>query len=182
MKNQKLLRLIFMALCCDLGLFSKRIIAPFANILTDSLHIPGGIGTSFSLLFLVVAAMILPKFGTATLMGAVQSILAIAFGMVGSMGALSPVGYILPGIVIDIVLLVGRRTGTDYKLSMMLANMLGAVSAGLMANIIVFRLPAIPLALYAAVALLSGAVCGLLAAELYRRVAPILGRELRKDI
>ncbi len=182
MKNQKLLRLIFMALCCDLGLFAKRIIAPFANILTDSLHIPGGIGTAFSLLFLVVAAMIIPKFGTATLMAAVQSILALAFGMVGSMGALAPIGYIVPGVVIDTVLLLGRRSRADYKLSMMLANMLGSVSAGLAANIIVFRLPSIPLALYSAVALFSGAVCGLLAAELYRRVAPILGRELRKDI
>lgn len=182
MKNQKLLRLIFMALCCDLGLFAKRIIAPFANILTDSLHIPGGISTAFSLLFLVVAAAIIPKFGAATLMGAVQSILALAFGMVGSMGALAPIGYIVPGIVIDTVLLLGRRFKADEKLSMMLANMLGAVSAGLTANIIVFRLPAIPLALYAAVALFSGAVCGLLAAELYRRVAPILGRELRKDM
>ena len=45
--------LIFLALCCDLGLFAKRIIAPAANLLTDSLHIPGGIGTSFSLMFLV---------------------------------------------------------------------------------------------------------------------------------
>ena len=35
MKHKKLLRLIFMALCCDLGLFTKRIIAPFANIITD---------------------------------------------------------------------------------------------------------------------------------------------------
>ncbi|MBR0130684.1 MAG: ECF transporter S component [Firmicutes bacterium] len=182
MKNQKLLRLIFMALCCDLGLFAKRIIAPFANILTDSLHIPGGIGTAFSLLFLVVAAAIIPKFGAATLMGAVQSILALAFGMVGSMGALAPIGYIVPGIVIDTVLLLGRRFKADEKLSMMLANMLGSVSAGLTANIIVFRLPAIPLALYASVALFSGAICGLLAAELYRRVAQILGRELRKDI
>ena len=182
MKNQKLLRLIFRALCCDLGLFAKRIIAPFANILTDSLHIPGGIGTAFSLLFLVVAAAIIPKFGTATLMGAVQSILALAFGMVGSMGALAPIGYIVPGIVIDTVLLLGRHFRTDEKLSMMLANMLGSVSAGLTANIIVFRLPAIPLALYASVALFSGAICGLLAAELYRRVAQILGRELRKDI
>ena len=43
----KLLLLIFMALCCDFGLFTKRLIAPAANILTDALHIPGGIGTSF---------------------------------------------------------------------------------------------------------------------------------------
>ena len=57
MKKFDLRTLIILALCCDLGLFAKRIIAPVANVITDSLHIPGGIGTSFSLMFLVVAAM-----------------------------------------------------------------------------------------------------------------------------
>ena len=56
MKRFSLRNLLFLTLCCDLGLFSKRLIAPAANILTDFLRIPGGIGTSFSLMFLVVAA------------------------------------------------------------------------------------------------------------------------------
>ena len=72
MKHIKLRRLIFLALCCDLGLFTKRLIAPAANLLTDSLHIPGGISTSFSLMFLVIAAVLTPGFGCSTLMGAVQ--------------------------------------------------------------------------------------------------------------
>lgn len=46
MKHRKLQRLILLALCCDPGLFTKRLIAPAANILTDSLHISGGTGTS----------------------------------------------------------------------------------------------------------------------------------------
>lgn len=50
MKQIPLKKYIFMAICCDLGLFSKRLIAPVANIITDALHIPGGIGTSFSLI------------------------------------------------------------------------------------------------------------------------------------
>lgn len=81
---------IFLALCCDLGLFSKRLISPAANLITDSLHIPGGIGTSFSLMFLVIAVVLVPRPGCAAAMGAVQSALALGLGMVGSMGALSP--------------------------------------------------------------------------------------------
>ena len=42
MKHLRLRQIIFLALCCDLGLFSKRLIAPFANVITDALHIPGG--------------------------------------------------------------------------------------------------------------------------------------------
>lgn len=72
-------------------------------------HIPGGVGTSFSLMFLVVAAALIPIFGVATVMGAVQSVLALVFGMVGSMGALSAVGYVVPGLVIDILTAVTAR-------------------------------------------------------------------------
>ncbi len=109
MENVKLRRLIFFALCCDLGLISKRLIAPVSNLITDSLHIPGGIGTSFSLMFLVLAAALLPRFGCGMLMGAVQSLLALALGMTGSMGALSPIGYIVPGLTVDIVLFLSGK-------------------------------------------------------------------------
>ena len=86
MKRFSLRNLLFLTLCCDLGLFSKRLIAPAANILTDFLRIPGGIGTSFSLMFLVVAAELVPIFGCATLMSIIQSMIALSLGMVGSMG------------------------------------------------------------------------------------------------
>lgn len=181
MQHRKLRRLIFMALCCVFGLFTKRLIAPAANILTDSLHIPGGIGTAFSLLFLVVAAALIQRFGTASAIGAVQSVLALAMGMVGSMGALAPIGYIVPGLVIDAVLWLSRRIALPDALSILLTNMLASLSACLVANAVVFRLTGVPLALYGTVALFSGAVCGLLAGQLYTRVSPLLQKEFRKD-
>lgn len=165
---------ITMALCCDMGLFSKRLIAPAVNILTDALHIPGGIGTSFSLMFLVVAAGLIPQFGCATIMSVMQSLLALSMGMVGSMGLLSPVGYIVPGVVIDVLLLARRRLNLPEAVSLVLSNMLAAVSAGLIANLIVFRLHGLPLLLYAAVALASGAICGALAVALTERLKPVL--------
>ena len=173
MKRNRLERLILMALCCDLGLFGKRLIAPAANILTDALHIPGGIGTGFSLMFLVVAAALLGRFGCGALMGAVQSVIALSLGMVGSMGLLSPIGYIVPGLVIDGVLYLGRRLRWEDRLSIFLANMLASASAALTANLIVFRLWGAVLLLYLAVALTSGAICGALAGQLTRRLRRI---------
>ncbi len=182
MKTNRLRNLIFLALCCDLGLFSKRLIAPAANVITDFLRIPGGIGTSFSLMFLIVAAELVPRFGCGALMGAVQSILALSLGMTGSMGALAPIGYIVPGIIIDCIFYISRKTGTHNSGSMVLANMLSAASAGLTANLIVFHLRGPVLALYVTVALLSGALCGCLAVSLSRRLRPILRAESVKFI
>lgn len=70
MKYQKLRHMLFLALYCALRLFSKRLILPVANILTDFLHIPCGVGISYSLLFLVLAVSMCQGFGYGALMGA----------------------------------------------------------------------------------------------------------------
>lgn len=176
MRRSKLRRLIFMALCCDLGLFTKRLVAPAANLITDSLHIPGGIGTAFSLMFLVIAVALMPKFGAGIIMGAVQSGIALAFGMVGSMGALSPVGYIVPGLVIDCVFLLTRKTKLELAHKMLLANALASVSASLTANIIVFQLRGVALLLYLSLACTCGAIFGLVGTAVTKRLLPVIGR------
>lgn len=180
MKTLRPRTLIFLALCCDLGLFSKRLISPAANLVTDFLHIPGGIGTSFSLMFLVVAAVTVERFGCAAIMGIVQSALALAFGMVGSMGALSAIGYIVPGIVIDLLLLATRKSPLSRRDRVVLANALAAPSAALTANFIVFHLRGVVLLFYLCVAATSGAVFGLLGAEIARRLTPIFGAEFQR--
>ncbi|MBE5997568.1 MAG: hypothetical protein E7240_09540 [Lachnospiraceae bacterium] len=180
MKTNRLRNLIFLALCCDLGLFSKRLIAPAANVITDFLRIPGGIGTSFSLMFLIVAAELVPYFGCAALMGVVQSALALALGMVGSMGALSPIGYIVPGLVIDCVFYIFRKMKLPSVTRCVTANMLSAAAAAFTANIIVFRLRGMTLALYIVVGLLSGAVCGMLGYRLAARLKPALSTQVMK--
>ena len=180
MKTLPLRTLIFLALCCDLGLFSKRLISPAANLLTDFLHIPGGIGTSFSLMFLVVAAVIVERFGCAAVMSVVQSALALAFGMVGSMGALSVIGYVVPGIVIDILLFVTRKSPLPCRERVVLSNAIAAPCAALTANFIVFHLQGTALLLYLCVSATSGAIFGLLGAEIARRLTPIFGAEVNK--
>lgn len=182
MKHAKLRRMIFLALCCDLGLFTKRLISPAANILTDSLHIPGGVSTSFSLMFLVLAAVLMPSFGCGTLMGLAQSMLAVSMGMVGSMGFLSPIGYIVPGFVIDCAIYAARKNKLRDEMAMLVANMLAAAAACLMANLIVFHLKDVVLLLYLSVSLTSGAVCGVLGGNLAARLRPVIWAEIRKDI
>lgn len=178
MRSYPLRTIVFLALCCDLGLFSKRLISPAANLITDSLHIPGGVSTSFSLMFLVIAVMLVPKPGCATVMGAVQSALALGLGMVGSMGALSPLGYILPGVLIDLLAWVTRRRRFPLEGRMMLLNSAAGVCAALTANWIVFHLRGAALPLYVCVAAASGALCGLLGARIVGRLRPVLGTEL----
>jgi len=175
MKNWNLRELIFVALCCDLGLFSKKLIGPAANLITDVLHIPGGISTSFSLMFLVIAAVVSGRRACGAVMGAVQSVLALGFGMVGSMGALSPIGYIVPGIIVDITLNFTARTQLSLAERMTLANALAAASASLTANLIVFRLWGPPLWLYLSVALTTGTLCGVLGNAVAKRLLPVLG-------
>lgn len=174
MKPSKLRHLIFLALCCDLGMITKQVISPISNIITDFLHIPGGISTSFSLMFLVVAAVLTPKFGSGVLMGAAQSMIALAMGRTGSMGTLSPIGYIVPGLVIDCVMYLARRIKIGDNMSVLIANMFASIAAGLTANLIVFRLNGVVLLLYLSVACTSGAICGVLGGSLISRLRPVI--------
>lgn len=177
MKKFKLNHLIFMALCCDFGLFAKKLILPAANLVTDALHIPGGIGTSFSLMFLIVASFVIPERGCATIMGIVQSVTAFSFGMVGSMGALAPIGYIVPGIVIDITQAGSKRVGLTAQEAIVIASVLSSISACLTADLLVFHLRGLILLLYACVAGTSGALCGVLGGSLVKRLQPVIGEE-----
>lgn len=173
MKNITIRDLILLAFFADIGFVSKRLIAPFANVLTDFLRVPGGIGTSFSLMFLVIGACLIRRKGSASVMGLVQCILAMSLGMTGAMGMLSPIGYIMPGIVIDIIIAFCLRHNAGHQVTMITANAAGSLMAALTANFIVFRLSGAVLALYLLISLISGGICGLLAAVIFKRIKPL---------
>lgn len=173
-KHLNLRAFLFMALCCDLGLFSKKLVSPAANLITEFLHIPGGVATSFSLMFLVIAASLIPVFGCATLMGAVQSVLALFFGMTGSMGLLAPIGYVLPGLAIDLILYASRKMTNSSSPGIMPAMIASSVTACLTATVLVFRLRGIVLLLYVFVSAASGSLCGLLAVSMVSRLRPVI--------
>ncbi|MBR4878456.1 MAG: hypothetical protein IKU13_01325 [Clostridia bacterium] len=174
MKKPRLKTYIFMALCCTMGLFVKKIINPFANIITDSLHIPGGISTAFSTVFIVVAVELVGVRWSGSLMGLVQGGLALAMGRVGSMGALMPIGYFVPGLVTDLARMILLKTNCTQTERVVFMNMAASVSAALTANTLVFHLKGIVLLLYLSVSAISGFAFGLMGAELVRRVKKVI--------
>lgn len=173
MKNNQVRDLILLAFFADIGFVSKRLIAPFANVLTDFLRVPGGIGTAFSLMFLTIGACMIRRKGSASLMALVQCILAMSLGMTGAMGMMSPIGYIMPGIAIEIIVAVCLRYNAGLPAAMTAANAAGSLTAALTANFIVFRLHGAVLALYLLIALISGGLCGLMASFIFRRIRPL---------
>lgn len=178
MKRSKLTMLIFMAWCCALGMFAKKLINPFANLITDSLHIPGGISTGFSLMFLVIAAELVSLRHCGSMMGAVQGALALITGRVGSMGALMPLGYFLPGVTIDLLFALCAKLRREER--MVFANMGAAVTASLTANAIVFRLWGWALALYLSVSAVSGLLWGCLAYQITQRLQTAWNRRSQR--
>ena len=173
MKKSKLAMLNFMALCCILGLFTKKLINPFANIITETLHIPGGVSTGFSIMFLVIASEIVQKKYGGTLMATVQGFLALALGRIGSMGILMPLAYIATGIAIDLIYSLQRYIKLSRTERMVFANALAAAMASLVANILVFHLSGPVLWLYLSVSATSGTLYGFLGSSIVVRLYPI---------
>lgn len=176
MKYQKLFTLNVMALCCILGLLTKKLINPFANVITESLHIPGGISTGFSIMFLIIAAELIQTPRCGVMMGTVQGLLALIMGRVGSMGLLSPIGYIVPGLAIDLVYYLCRSPFVSRTDRMVLANGLAAVMASVTANIIVFHLHGPVLWLYLCVSATCGSLYGILGSTIAARLVTVYGQ------
>lgn len=170
MRLSKLSMLNFMALCCVLGLVTKKLINPFANIITEALHIPGGISTGFSIMFLVIAAEVVKMKGSGTMMGTVQGFLALAMGRIGSMGILAPIGYIVPGMCVDLVYHLQKAFKLSQLERMVFANALAAVMASVTANLIVFRLRGPVLWLYLCISATSGTIYGFLGSAIVTRL------------
>ena len=165
--------LLIMVVFCFAGVLCKKLINPVANAITGALHIPGGISTAVALIFLVIAASLTKRKWSASAMGMMQAAMALAMGSMGSMGLLRPLAYLIPGIVIDLVMLIpeGKSGGLfTSRAKAFFANILSSVSAALFADLVVFHLPTKPLMAYLCVAALSGAVCGFVAGAV---VAPI---------
>ena len=176
MKYHRLFTLNVMALCCILGLFAKKLINPFANVITEALHIPGGISTGFSIMFLVIAAELIQTPRCGIMMGTAQGLLALIMGRVGSMGLLSPIGYIVPGLAIDLVYCLCRSPLVSRADRMVLANGLASVMAAVTANIIVFHLVGPVLWLYLCVSATSGSLYGVLGSTIAARIGSVYGQ------
>lgn len=154
--------LLLIAAMAALGLAVKAVITPLIHIASAPLFIPGGaLAGGLYMMWLVMAAGLTGKRGSATLAGLVQAIIVILTGIGGSHGLFSLVSYTLPGIAVDLWLLISRHRICCLPcsfVSCILANLFGAASV----NFVFFRLPAAPLLLSLFAAAFSGGVGGVL--------------------
>ena len=164
-------QLSFMALCLTFGLFAKKIIAPFTNVITDFIRLPGGgAATAFSLMFIVVATGVVRWRYAGTVCGLVQGLLALFLGMSGYQGAMAVITYTLPGVAIDVVRwLMKDRSWVYFTAANFTANVISAVGS----NLLVFRFHGRLLLLWLLVAGCFGVAAGLLGAAVHERLLQI---------
>lgn len=162
-KKFSIFEIIVIALMATLGIATKPVIVPLAHIITGPLYIPGGaIAGGLYMMWIVLGMGLIGKVGVATLISIVQSIMVVSLGIYGTHGIISFLTYIIPGLVVDLYLLLfGRKefnTG-NYFLAGILAN----ISGTFLVNLVFFRLPLIPLILTLTAASFSGGIGGLIA-------------------
>ena len=155
--------LIVLSLMACLGIATKPLVVPLAHIITGPLFIPGGaVAGGLYMMWIVLGAGLVGKLGAATLIAAVQAIVVMAMGMLGTHGIMSIFTYILPGLAVDLVFLVTRHRGCCSGCCFA-AGIAANTSGALLVNLIFFRLPMVPLVLTLSAAALSGGVGGLIA-------------------
>ena len=154
--------LLVIAAMAALGIALKQVIVPLAHLISAPLMIPGGaLAGGLYMMWLVVAFGLTGKRGSATLTAVVQALLVLITGVVGSHGVMSLLSYTLPGVAIDLLLLLMRHRCCCLPCCFaagIAANLTGTA----ITNIIFFSLPMLPLVLSLAVAALSGGLGGVL--------------------
>ena len=160
--------LILIAAMAALGIAIKPIVVPLAHLVSTPLMIPGGaFAGGLYMMWLVIAMGLTGKRGSATLAGLVQAILVMITGISGSHGVMSLISYTLPGLAVDLGLLIIRHR-VCCPLCSFLAGILANVTGTAVVNMLFFSLPAVPLLLSLAVAAFSGGIGGLIAWELLK--------------
>lgn len=177
-ENFTLFDLVIISMMSALGIAVKVVLVPLVHIITGPLLIPGGsISGGIYMMFIVLAAMIVKKPGTAFLVCLVQAILIIITGTMGSHGIMSIVTYLLPGLGVEILYFaIGkfRYTQGGCFSAGVVANVLGSFGV----NFVFFRLPLIPLLLMLSLSALSGGLGGLLAHMISKQVDKLnLGKQ-----
>lgn len=162
--------LIIIALMATLGIATKPIVVPLTHMITGPLFIPGGaVAGGLYMFWIVLSAALVQKKGAATLTAFTQSLIVLVTGSFGSHGVVSIITYSLPGIMIDMYLLIGRRqitTSGDFFVAGIVANLTGTY----LSNIVFFRLPLIPLLMSLSSSVLSGGIGGLIAFQIAKQI------------
>lgn len=161
LKTFSIFDLIIISIMAALGIATKSIIVPLIHIITGPLFIPGGaLAGGFYMLWLVMGGAIVRKPGAATLAAIVQAILMIVLSVYGTHGIISLFTYSLPGIIVDIILMIRSK----YELADCFFACIGAnITGTFLSNLVFFRLPLVPLMFSFSLAALSGGLGGMIA-------------------
>lgn len=161
--------LVVIAMMASLGIAIKPVVVPLAHIITGPLYIPGGtVAGGFYMLWLVLGAGLVGKRGTATLIALVQAIMVIAIGVFGTHGIVSMITYLLPGIGVDLLLLLTRHKGCCSGCCFF-GGVVANLSGTILVNMVFFQLPLIPLLLSLSSAALSGGLGGIIAFNIIKQ-------------
>jgi len=182
-KMSKLLRnfntfdLIIISLLSACGIAIKPFVRTLTQVFTGSLIPAGAVSGIIYMIWIVLACSITKKRGTAILAGIVQSILVVAFDMLGNRGIANLLVYILPCIVMETVMLISP----GYISSTAAGFFAGAVvnmTGDFIVSAVFMRLPLIPLLISLTMAAVSGGLGGVIAFKLYKSVA-IINNQLK---
>ena len=158
--------LVVISVMAALGVALKPVLVPLAHVVAAPMGIPAGsFAGGLYMMWLVVGFGITGKYGTGTLIGLVQAAAVLLTGVTGSHGIMALVSYTLPGIVMDLGLLLIRHR-VCCRPCAFFAGMLANIAGTLSVNAVFFRLPAVYLILTISVAALSGGIGGILSWQL----------------
>ena len=164
----KLSDYVILAMLAAMGIASKVIIVPLAQIVTGPLFLPGGVvAGGFYMMFLILGTAITGKMGAALLVSLIQAALVTITGTFGSHGAASLFTYSLPGLAVEMWFFFSKHRGC-CPLCCFIAGMVANVAGTFAVNSALFNLSFIPLMLSIAVAALSGGLGGLVASRVVR--------------
>ena len=163
--------LIIIAIMAAIGVAIKPIVSSLTHSVTAALAIPGGaLAGGLYMMWLVLAYAITGKYGSATLVGVIQAIIMIIAPVPGSHGILSLFTYTLPGIAIDVLLIiiVGLLKCNFEAWVSFLCGLVANLTGSLATSVIFFHLPPLFIVLVIVSSATSGGIGGLLAWGLFR--------------
>lgn len=162
--------LLYIAVFGALGLATKPIITPAVHLVSAPLMIPGGsLAGGFYMMWLVMARIVVNKFGSAFLTGLVQAIVILSLGFFGSHGAVSLLSYTFPGLIIDVFAIFFKNKKNSVFAHTFLCS-LANISGAFIVTILVMRLPLLPLLISLLAAAISGIIGGLVSFAIIKKM------------
>jgi len=154
--------LILISVLAAIGIAIKPLINPTIKLISSPLMLPGGaLAGGLYMMWMVLAVILINKSGVALLFGVVQAIVTLILGTFGNHGILSLLSYTLPGLLVEVAILLPFKR--EAWLRFLLFGALANAGGSLVMSLIIFKLPYVPLMIALGTSIASGALGGALA-------------------